>query len=683
MKQYLLSISAILLLLCTSNNVWAQAGDWRDYLQQLTEEGTSSDQIETLFEELTDLEANPLNLNDLSTEDLRRIPFLSEDQRQSMCDFLEKNRPVYSVYELRNIPLLDATTVQMMLSLFVVGEYIPKKEKSSFGNILRNGKNELQIRFDKVFPQRAGYKYVSETILEKYPNRVYKGEDFYNSVRYSYTAGKRFQAGFVAEKDAGEPFLKGGHKGYDHYGAYVAMKDIGNLKSLVLGDFRLSFGQGLVLNTNFSLGKTSATTSTTRRTTVPTRHASTAESGFFRGIASAYSLGDFTLTAFYSYQKTDGNLSENSEITSFKTDGYHRTQLERSKTRNVLEQVAGANLQFQKNNLQLGASTLYYQYDKSYQPNFQEYNRFYFRGKSNLNGSIDYSYRFRRFSVAGELAMSENGSLATLNAVNFYPKQGISLSLLQRQFSRSYQAGYANAFSDGSGVQNESGWYLGSQFSPLAKLRVAMYADVASFPWLKYGLNAPSHSFDYFAQGSYRLSSSLSLDLRYRFRQRETNAKYPDDKTTSVLPYDQHKILLQASKVVSSKFSLRTILDWNSYKIEHLNTEQGWMISQLASWQNPKKWKCDLSVGYFRSDSYSVRVYSREQNIINSFYMPSFYGKGMRASLSGKCDVRRSLVLAAKVGLTKYFDRETIGSDLEEIDASHRLDVMAFLRWRF
>ncbi|MBP1618863.1 MAG: hypothetical protein H6Q14_2690 [Bacteroidetes bacterium] len=683
MRQLLFSISVILFLLCSSNVLFAQTNDWRDYLQQLAEEGMSSEQVETLFEELTDMESNPLNLNDLTTEDLRRIPFLSEDQRQSMSNFLEKNRPIYSVYELRNIPLFDAATVQMLLPLFVVGEYTGKKEKPSFRNIFLHGKNELQIRFDKVLPQRAGYKDLSDSILQRYPNRVYKGEDFYNSIKYAYTAGKRFQAGLVAEKDAGEPIFRREHRGYDHYGAYLAVKDVGSLKSLVLGDFRLSFGQGLVLNNNFSLGKTSATTSITRRTTVPTRHASTAESGFFRGIASAYAFGDFTITAFYSHRKIDGNLSGDSVITSFKTDGYHRTQLERSKAGNVLEQVAGANFQFQRNRFQIGASMLYYQYNKLYQPDFQEYNRFYFRGKSNFNGSIDYSYRFRRFSLAGELAMSENGSMAALNALNFYPKQGISLSVLQRQFSRSYQANYANAFSDGSSVQNESGWYVGSQFSPLAKLRMAMYADVVSFPWLKYGLNAPSHSFDYFVQGNYRYDSNLSFDVRYRFRQRETNAKYPDEKTTAVLPYDQHKILLQASKTLSTKFYLRTILDWNSYKIEHFSVEQGWMISQLVSWKNPKKWKSDLSIGYFKSDSYSVRVYSREQNIINSFYMPSFYGKGMRMSLSGKYDFSRSLTLALKAGLTKYFDRNTIGSDLEEIDASHRIDVMTYLRWRF
>ena len=90
-----------------------------------------------------------------------------------------------------------------------------------------------------------------------------------------------------------------------------------------------------------------------------------------------------------------------------------------------------------------------------------------------------------------------------------------------------------------------------------------------------------------------------------------------------------------------------------------------------------------MFVAYFYSDSYNVRLYSREQNIINSFYMPSFYGKGMRIALSAKYDMRKNLTLAVKSGLSKYFDRSTISSGLEEIDESHRIDVMTYLRWRF
>ena len=92
--------------------------------------------------------------------------------------------------------------------------------------------------------------------------------------------------GFTAEKDAGEPFLRSGYpKGYDHYGMHVVMRDLGRLKTLVAGDFRLSFGQGLVLNNDFAGSKAWGMGNLARRTRSPKRHFSTAERVLQRGAA--------------------------------------------------------------------------------------------------------------------------------------------------------------------------------------------------------------------------------------------------------------------------------------------------------------------------------------------------------------------------------------------------------------
>ena len=42
------------------------------------------------------------------------------------------------------------------------------------------------------------------------------------------------------EKDAGERF-------YDSYGAYAMLHDVGILDKAIVGDFRIGFGEGLVL----------------------------------------------------------------------------------------------------------------------------------------------------------------------------------------------------------------------------------------------------------------------------------------------------------------------------------------------------------------------------------------------------------------------------------------------------
>lgn len=684
MKNCLRVLLATIYLWCIPEKTFCQSSvsDWKEYLQQLAEEGVNTENLEAMYDELSDIEAHPFNLNEVDLSDLSRLPFLSEDQQQSIMQYLDKNKPVYSVYELRNVPHLDLQTVQLLLPFFYVGKYKVELHRKSLLKLLKEGKNELQFRFDKVFPRRAGYKTVADSILAKYPNRVYQGEDFYHSVRYGYTAGRKLQAGFVAEKDAGEPFWTKSHKGYDYYGAYIVLRNIGHWKTVVAGNYRLAFGQGLVLSNNFYLAKSSLATSVARRTSLPTKYMSNGEAGYFRGLAAAYGFNDFTLTAFISYKDVDANLRNDSIITSFKTDGLHRTQLEISKKNNVTEQVGGANLQYVKDGMQIGFSFLYNHYNRKYDPVFQEYNRFYFRGNQNANASLDYSYRFRRFSLAGETAVSKNGSFATLHILNFYAKQGVTLSVLQRQYARSYQALYANAFSDGSSVQNESGWYFGSQIAPSARLRLSTYIDMVSFPWVKYGINAPSRSYDYFIQGAYDVNFLLQLVLRYRFREREKNVKDADSKIF-VQKNSVHKVLLQAIEKFSLRWSGKTILDWNWYKSADLPAERGLMVSQMLSWQAAEQWKVDWFAAYFKADSYQVRVYSRERSLTNNFYMPSVYGEGIRSSASIRYQWQRGLSISLKCGLSKYFDKNTIGTGLEKIDASHRLDLVTYVRWRF
>ena len=55
-------------------------------------------------------------------------------------------------------------------------------------------------------------------------------------------------AGIQMEKDAGE-------RGVDYVSGYVMLKDMGFVKRAIVGNYRLSFGQGLAVNTSMKYGK--------------------------------------------------------------------------------------------------------------------------------------------------------------------------------------------------------------------------------------------------------------------------------------------------------------------------------------------------------------------------------------------------------------------------------------------
>ena len=658
---------------------------WREYLEQLAEEEMDGTTIENMYEELAFLESNPINLNAVTRDELQRFPLFSIDQALAVADFLDKNRPVYTVYELRNVAALDYATIERVLPFFYAGEVADQK-KETFDQIIKNGKNEIQNRFDKTLTQRAGYGHFSDSILARYPNRKYLGEDFYTSLKYSFTYKDKIQFGIVGEKDAGEPFLKTGYpKGYDHYGFHLIVRDIGLLKTLALGDYRLSFGQGLVLNNDFMISKSGTSNTVIRNTIKPKRHFSTAENGFFRGAAATIGIKNITITAFYSNKRIDATLSEEGSITSFKTDGYHRVPLDMEKKKNTREEVTGMNINYRNNRFQIGINGLYHRFNRMYNPVLRNYNAYYLRDSINANGSIDYSYRFYRFVFAGETAISRNGAVATTNALEWKPTTPHigCVSLLYRNYSKAYQALYANAFSESSRVQNEEGLYIGSTFYPFPRISLTMFADVIRFPRIRYNVDKPSSALDVYAMASYSFSKNAIFDIRYKIKRKEKNTAYPDEKTTTVLPYIAHKLRVRYADAFKNGWNMRTTVDMNMHQIKYFPKEYGYMISQNIGYRCNDKLTGDFFAGYFHTDTYNTRVYSYERNILNTFYMPSFYGKGIRLALSARFAIVKNLTFSVKGGFTQYSNKEVIGSGTEQINGNSRTDIYTYLRWKF
>ena len=684
MIRYLFSWIIITLYVSIVLCVHAQTDDWRSYMEHIGEEDIDEASIENMFEELSFIEQNPINLNAVTRDELMRFPLISINQANALSDFLEKNRPIYTVFELRNVYMLDYATVKLILPFFYVGELAKEKDPFNINDFIKYSRHNVQVRFDKTLNKRAGYGDFSDSILAKYPNRKYLGEDFYHSIKYSVSYRNKFQAGIVAEKDAGEPFWQTDYKkGYDHYGFHLIVRDVGKLKTLALGDYRLSFGQGLVLNNDFMLGKGFFSDNIVRQTVLPKRHFSTAESGFFRGAAGVIRLQNVDITTFYSYKLIDANVSSDKEITSFKTDGYHRVPLDMSKRNNTHEQVMGANINYRLNRFQIGVSGIHHAYSRMHNPKLRYYNADYWRGRESMNIGVDYSYRFSKFNLAGETARSQNGAIAHIHMLQYNPSSLASFTASYRDYPATYQAMYSKAFADGGRVQNERGFYIGTTFYPIARVTVSMFGDVVKFPTPKYNVHEPSSALDLYALGTYNFSQETFFEVRYKFKRKYKNAKYPNEETTTVLPYQTNKLRLRYLKTLKSGWYFRTTVDFANYQLLYSPHEFGYMISQNFGHRGNKIFQGDGFFGYFNSDTYNARLYSYERNILSTFYMPSFYGEGFRAVLSLRCNLLYNLSFSVKASQTRYFNRDVISSGTEQINGNKRSDIFTYLTWKF
>lgn len=684
-----LFITLLVYLLINSYNIVAQniysVDKWMEYIEEMASETEDEARIENLYSDLSYLAEHPFELNGVTKEELSRLPFLSDQQIEQIISYREKYGKLVTLYELKNIEGLDFQTISLLLSFVYIGDISVDKRLFTVKNLLKYNSNELEIRYDRCFQQKKGYGSYPDSILQQYPNRKYLGEPFYHSLRYSYAFDERLQFGVVAEKDAGEPFWNRYHKGYDYYSAHLFLKDMNKwLKSLAIGDYKVSFGQGLVVSSDFSPGRSSIVAQAERRTNGFRRHFSTNENDYFRGLASTLSLKSFDISLFYSFRKLDAGVN-NYEVSSFKTDGLHRLERDREKLRTVSMQTYGGNVRYATPSVCIGATALFYSFgDYQIQPDPKPYNLFYFRGNKNMNISVDYLLKTNKLKFYGETALSSNKAIATLNALQLTPVSYLSLLLLHRYYGRCYQSFFGNAFSQNATVQNEQGLYTGMQWTPFARFKLSLYADLFRFPWLKYGIDSPSSGQEYMAQLDYHSGKNFAVSLRYKYREKEKNQATDNESAQPILPYSQQRFRLQLVYGWQPAWVLKSSVDGVYYAQQGGQQSMGWMISQSVGWKPSSfPFQSDFYIGYFQTDDYYSRISSYEKNILYAFNMPSFYGKGIRLSFSFRWEIVKKLSVSAKWAHTYYADRDLIGTDLEEIEGQNKTDLYLLLRYKF
>ena len=670
--------------------------DWQQTYRQLSDvEDVESEQWEEAFELLSDLEREPIDINSASREELEALPFLTDQQVEEIMASGHRHGELLTPAELQMIRSLDYAQRQLLLQFISFGQRAPKTTWPRLDSLLRWGKQEVTASLRVPFYQRRGDR------------NGYLGYRYRHTVRYKFRCGQRLQFGLTGAQDAGEPFMaEGNWLGYDHYAWYLVARQLGRIETLAVGQYRLSFGMGLVMNGGFSLGKLTTLQNLGRTANAIRANSSRMESGYLQGVAVTVDVGGrrstlnaqhstlhtphstlnaqpstlnpphLTLTAYASLRPIDATLNTDGTAATLLTSGYHRTQAEMQKKHNMTQTDAGLHLDFRRGGLRLGATAAYTHLSRRLQPDTKAiYRRHYPAGTDFLNAAVDYHYLSHRLSLNGETAIDGNGALATINSVGYQPSGTLSVMALQRFYSYRYAALHARSFAEGSRTQNESGLYLGATWKPLHRLQLSAYTDLAYFAWPKYLVSQSSYAWDNMVSGTYT-RRNWTLMARYRLHLRQRDNK---DKTT-LLNRTEHRGRLTFSATVSPGVTLYTQAD--GVRTDFNSTDFGLMVSQRVN-AEIKGIKIAAGVGYFHTDSYEARLYLYEQAPTYQFSFPMLYGEGLRYWLLARARPIDQLTLTAKLGVTNFFDRATIGTDKQLIDHSSMTDLDLQVTYKF
>lgn len=642
--------------------------DWQEALRQwMTAEDMEADYGAETMEQLAELADNPLNLNATSRQELELLPFLSAQQVEALVEYIDRYHPVRSLAELQMIRTLDYDTRRLLQCFVYVGQEKPKSPWPRMSDVMKYGQHSLTATAKLPLYDRRGDR------------NGYLGYKYRHDLRYQFRYGDRIRLGITGAQDSGEPFLANGNRqGYDHYSYYLQLRHMGRLEELNLGTYRVQMGMGLVMNTAFSLGKLTSLQQMGRTTHALTAHASRSAAGYMQGAAATVRLADrWRMTAFASFRYVDATLNADGSARTIVTSGYHRTPTEMGKKNNTAMTDAGLSLGWRRGTLHVTANAVMTHLDRRLTPQTNTlYRRYAAQGSNFINASLDYGYNNHRWTLAGETAINGEGAIAALHTASCRLTDQLTLMTLHRYYDKRYTALHASAFSEGGHVQNEHGIYAGATWRPARPWQLQAYIDYAHFAWARYLVSAASDALDVLASIRHE-RTTWSIEGRYRMHLRQRN----NAEKTALQNRPEHRLRLRAQVAPHAGLMLQT--EANASMVGNgAGYSRGIMVGQQAAWQH-RALRIDATAGWFRTDDYDARLYQYERSVAHDFSFPMYYGHGIRLALNIRASLGTHLQMSAKAGTTRYFDRSTISSGLQEISHSSQTDVLLQLRYKW
>ena len=601
----------------------------------------------TLFEQLEFYYRKPINLNKTSYEELQTLGLINDIQINNLLVHIEKYGKLITLEELQTVNGMDLESIRL-IAPFVRVNRNADAPNASFKDIILDGDNQFFMRYTRTLEQQQGFTDATPEELEENENARYLGNQDRYYARYKFTYSNNVSAGFTAEKDAGEEFFTGTQKyGFDFYSAHLYLQNFGIVKELALGDFQAQFGQGLTFWSGLAFGKT-ADLQTIKRSARGLRpYTSVQEDRFMRGGGITLQKSNFELTAFYSSNEVDANVTdtlENQETFVFSSlgeSGFHRTPGE-------LE------------------------------------NKFSQIDNENTNVGFDYNYIYKNFNFFGEISHSIDGGIATTNGLLVYLDPKLSLAVQQRKYDRDFKPFESNAIGDGGTNVNEQGIFLGITAKPFKSITLSGYFDRFVFPWLRFQSDAPTDGYNYLAQVTYSPNKQLSMYARIRERERGANQRVEGQPVDQVVNEKQTNYRYNISYKINKKIDLDNRIEMVRYLQGEQAAEYGYVIYQdisYSSLSNP--FSFSLRYALFDTDSYNSRIYAYENDVLYAFSIPAYSGRGTRFYLSTKYHISRGIDLWVRYAQTYYNDREEISSGKDLIEGRVKSEIKVQLRLKF
>ncbi len=682
----------LLLLILTSLSCFARSQDIPQELQLILEQFLEDQELEEfdvadIIIRLQSYQNEPLNINTASYEDLKDLLLLNDLQIQEIISHRLKYGDLLSLEELQSIPSMDISSIRRVAPFLSVKD--PNKFNYGLGKMLTEGKNQVFLKWRSILEDQKGY------IPDAEGETAYAGDQNRYFVRYRHNYENRLRYGFTLEKDPGEDFFTGSNKqGFDYMTGHFYLKEYSSfLKDFVIGDYSMSFGQGLIDHNDFGSGKSSWVTNIKKGGRAIKPYNSVNENDFFRGAAATLRLTKkIELSLMGSYKNLDATVADDLEegpdntdleISTIRIDGFHRTESEIRNEKSISGWQAGSILKYTERNFHLALNFLHQNFQANFIPNNRLYDKFQEIPSQLNNISFDYSYRINNFHFFGEAATNDAIDWGNLHGLLLGLDKTVSMAFLYRKYSPGYISISPNAFGESANNENEQGFYAGIEIRPVYAWKFAAYADLWNNPWLKFQIDRPSDGKEFLLRLDYIIKRKLNIYAQYTYEQKERNFNPDDFGTNSLANVDRHKLRIHLGYKINKEMEVRSRLELNFFD-HSTNSSRGMLLYQDFIYRPiSSPWRITARYAIFDTDDFNSRIYAYENDILYEFFIPAYANKGSRFYVNFRYDITRWLTSEFRIARTQFENINQISSGNNQIDGDTQTECKAQLVFKF
>lgn len=572
-------LSALFLIIISLYDACSQVDSDSTFFQMQAEyrlqETDLNEQLESIImqEDIFTRENEKVNLGNPDPLDLLKLPGLTASQIESVHQYILDYGPLLTIWELYLIKALDSVCISKILPFIEVDQ----KRKT----IANAGKNQLVISGTS-----KGSARFKTCISDK----------------------KQLALSLSCKSDS----LSTGSISPENIHGNLSIS-AGYINRLVIGDFRLAYGQGLC----FAPGTSFFTSGDDwrRRSQGIRPYQGYSGYGSGRGGAINLSCGKYRLDAFVSVKP--------------------------------VEKYYGFHLGFGKSIFKVGLTAFNSEtaIDSAVSPVYSGYS---FKGGSYSAAGIDYVMIMGKAALYGEFCSATNQPAAWINGFRYDPFPRLGFQLMLRNYPLKFSNPYASSYSLGGDPQNEN--------SLMMQIRSAIYhgielngtIDLAYFSWYHYRLDNTSYPMAVNLQAAIRINSNTNIGLSWRRRLRSLN-KTSEAKMHEIVNIGKDIYQASINHRVTDKLLFTSRAVFVLTNSDGLKGE-GYMMSHDILYEAGRRLKLRVRYCIFETDTYDQRIYLYENNVPEVFSVNALYGSGSLFYLMIRYKLHRRLVLNLKYG---------------------------------